>query len=212
MTLMDGDANPLLSDSPEIWDRLIESVGPASLLTVIHSRMTEALLRRTTAEDIWQEALLHVWRDRAGHEWRGLRNFRAWLLSIIDHRIRDAAVQEQAAKRGGGNPPIAFSALAPPGSQDARGSSFPLAIASTTPSRIAMYREQAAVMQVVLAELPDPVREVVRLRIFEQLPLDEIAGRLGLGVSAVRHRFRAGAEQYHQRLRVALAGRSRTDK
>jgi hypothetical protein len=58
-----------------------------------------------------------------------------------------------------------------------------------------------------LEALPMEVREVVRLRLFDELSLEEIAGQLALGLSAVRHRFRKGAELYRQRLRLAL-GRS----
>ena len=63
-------------------------------------------------------------------------------------------------------------------------------------------------MRGALANLPDDVRDVVRLRLFEQLPVDEIAQRLNLGPAAVRHRFRKGAELYQQRLVAELGTRS----
>nr|HPM25550.1 hypothetical protein [Phycisphaerae bacterium] len=68
--------NPLLTDSPGAWDRLLEAVGPAALLAVIELRMSTALKRQYPAEDVLQEALLHAWRDRTRHEWRGVRSFR----------------------------------------------------------------------------------------------------------------------------------------
>ena len=67
---------------------------------------------------------------------------------------------------------------------------------STTPSRMADARERAEAMERSLEELPDDVREIVRLRLFEDLPIEDIAGTLGLGESAVRHRFRKGTELY----------------
>ncbi|MEW6746760.1 MAG: hypothetical protein AB1486_28800 [Planctomycetota bacterium] len=45
--------NPLASRGPADFDRLIEAVGPASMLVLIRSRMRENLLRITTPEDIW---------------------------------------------------------------------------------------------------------------------------------------------------------------
>ena len=63
-------------------------------------------------------------------------------------------------------------------------------------------------MRDALAALPVDVCEVVRLRLFEQLQIDEIAERLQIGPSAVRHRFRRGAELYKAALTAALAGRS----
>ena len=170
--------------------------------------MSAALRRRHTPEDIWQEALLHAWRDRARCEWRGLKSFRSWLMSIIDNRIRDAAAHEGAAKRGGGSTPVPFSAIEQSGSQGDRESNFPGPVASTTPSRIAVFREQADAMREALRSLPAEMREVVRLRLFEQLAMTAIAERLEIGLSAARHRFRKGAQIYQRQLVSALASRS----
>jgi DNA-directed RNA polymerase specialized sigma24 family protein len=79
---------------------------------------------------------------------------------------------------------------------------------STTPSRIAMYREQAAAMAAALASLPEDLGEVVRLRLIDQRSMGEIAASLGIGVEAVRHRLRRGAAAYHRRLHQALVSRS----
>lgn len=203
-----GDGNPLLSPAPEVWDRLIEVINPASLLVVIEARLSGALKRRLAPEDIWQDALLHVWRDRHQCQWRGIRSFRAWVLTIIENRIREAAAREQAEKRGGGNHPLPFSAVADPSDTTA---GFAGPAGSTTPSRVAIYQEQAAVMKAALASLPEDVREIVRLRLLEQLTIDAIADRLGLGESAVRHRFRKGAELYQRRLLTEFATRSTED-
>ncbi len=205
-----ADENPLLSDSGAAWDHLIESVGPASLLVIIDRRMSAALKRRLAPEDIWQEALLHAWRDRRRCTWRGLRSFRSWLLTIIDHRIRDAAIYEGAAKRGGPNPAVPFSALERFGSRGSTASGFPGPVQSTTPSRIAIYKEQASAMQAALESLPPDVRDVVRLRLFEQLTMEQIADRLDVGISAARHRFTKGAQIYQRRLMSELASRSQT--
>ena len=193
-------SNPLASDSPAVWDRLMEAVGPASLLVVIESRMGPRLRRRMSPEDIWQETLLSAWRDRAKCEWRGLRSFRNWLLTIIDHRIRDAVEYENAAKRGGENAAWPSSSLSGESSDRSHARPYPGPVGSTTPSRVAMHREQAAAMRAALETLPEDLREVVRLRLFEQLTVDEVAQRLQLGGSAVRHRFRKGAEIYQRLL------------
>lgn len=192
--------NPLHSASPEAWQRLIEAVEPASLLVVIEQRMSATLQRALTAEDIFQEALLHAWRDRRGFEWRGVRSFRAWLLTIIDHRIHDAVDREAAAMRAGG---VSAVPLPAEGATTRGDPGFPSG--STTPSRLAIYREQADLMARALAGLPDDQREVVRLRLFEQASLEEISTRLGIGTSAARHRFRKGSELYAKRLERTLA-------
>ena len=170
--------------------------------------MSPKLARQSTAEDILQEAMLRAWRSRADLEWRGLRSFRSWLLTIIDHCIRDAAQYFGAKKRGGGRPAVPFSTLSADSGQTSHGSVFAGPVATTTPSRIAIHAEQAAAMEAALAELPEDVREVVRLRLFEQRTMQEIAEGFGIGLSAARHRFLKGAEIYYARLRAQLASRS----
>lgn len=189
-------------DSPEDWDRLIRQIDPAALLLIVESRMGEALRRRCAPEDILQESLLSAWRDRDRCEWRGRKSFRAWLLTIIDHRLRDAVAREGALKRGGGGSPLSLSDVA---SSPSGASAAP--IASTTPSRIALYREKAEAMRAALETLPDDVRDIVRLRLFEQLSLDDIGKGAGLDASTVLRRFRKGAELYYKRLRDVMTSR-----
>lgn len=187
---------------PLSLEGLIEAADPASLLIVIERRMSVALRGSCSAEDILQECFLHAWRARDKFQWRGARSFRAWLLSIVDHRLHDAADRLRAHKRGGGRSTRPFSVLCSDESSSSLDSVLPAP--STTPSRLASYREQAEAMQAALKGMPDELAEIVRLRLFEQVELVEIARRLGLGVSAVRHRFRRGSELYAARLRKAL--------
>jgi RNA polymerase sigma-70 factor (ECF subfamily) len=199
--------NPLLSDSATDWARLIESVDPASLLLVIDRRMNGSLKSVVTAEDILQESLLHARRDRKRFEWQGIKSFRAWMLSIADHRIKDAADRAAADKRGGGRIDVPLGTFGDENGSTMSGGPH-LPAGSTTPSRLAAYREQAEVMRTALEGLPEEFRDVVRLRLFEHCALEEIAARLGLGVSAVRHRFRKGSEIYLSRLRTALGSKN----
>lgn len=190
------------------WADLIEYVGPASLLVLIEMRMSAALQRRLQPEDVLQESLLQAWRDREQCRWQGIKSFRSWLLTIIDHRIRDAADHEQAFKRGGTNPPRSLAGPGAPSDGESAADFAP--VGSTTPSRVAMYKEQAAAIRETLESLPTELRDVVRMRLLEQRPTEEIAVILGLGVSAIRHRFRKGAELYRRRLAVVLSTRIRS--
>lgn len=197
-----GPSRPL---SAADFDRLVEASGPASLLLVISGWMSPALAARVAPEDILQEALMHAWRDRDQVALDGTpRGFRLWLLAIVKNRIHDAADRELALKRGGGavRVPLAGDGALP--------SSAPAwtAMLTTTPSRVAMLREQSAAMQAVLQSLPDDCREIVRLRLFEQQPIDSIAAAMGIGSSAVRHRFRRGVEIYQRRLVAQMGTRA----
>ena len=191
------DADVLNDDSPEAWERIVDSLGPASMLVCIRDRMSDPLLADLSPEDIWQETLLHVWRDRSKHDWRGMRSFRQWVLRIAENRILNAVDTIQTLKRGGDKARVELpseSGLVPPPMVD-----------SMTPSRIASAREQADAMRTALESLPEELIEVVRLRLFEETPVLEVAERLGIGESAVKHRFRKGAALYAQSLQRATS-------
>lgn len=200
-----GGAQSPPSD-PRSWDRWIEAVGPASVLVVIAERMGVELRAQATPEDIWQEALLRAWRIRERLEWRGLKSFRRWLLEIAEGCIWDAHDRAHAQKRGGGARTLALDAGSSDGGRSLEDAAL---LQSTTPSRIAVHRERSQVLRAALASLPDDVRDVVRLRLFEDLSSEAVAERLGLGVSAVKHRFRKGGALYRERLAQATSEGSR---
>jgi RNA polymerase sigma factor (sigma-70 family) len=181
-----------LAGDHDAWPRLIDAVGPAWLLVAIRARMSAAMQQRYEPEDVLQDTLLHAWRDRARCHWQGVRAFRAWLLEIADNRLRDLAQHDGRVKRGGRSEAalgqLPESAL-PPG--------------TTTPGRLAAWREQAESMHAALATLPSELRDVVRLRLFEELPMEAVAARLGIGLSAAKHRLRKGAELFRRRVRLA---------
>lgn len=190
------DSDPLRSDSPDTWERLVQAIGPASMLVCIENRMGANLRRRYSPEDIWQETLLHVWRDRSRCTWQGVRAFRRWVLTVAYNRLRDLAEHGAAEKRGGGRPDRSLAS---------RTGSVPPPVQSTTPSRIASDAEEARLMRAALESLPEELREVVRRRLFEEQPVAEVAAALGLGESAVKHRFRRGAELYRARLEALIS-------
>ncbi len=209
-----GDTpDPLATDDPVAWERLIVAVGIPSLLVFVRSRLGAKLAHRVTDEDVLQEALLHAWRDRRSCQWRGLRAFRRWLLQIIENRIRKLADEAATERRGGRKVTLAFSAIEPSrgaadGSVAGLASRIGLA-AGGTPSRSAVHHEEAAAIDEALASLPDELRDVVRLRLIEELEMEEVASRAGIGISAAYHRLRKGMELYRIRLRERLVDRSR---
>lgn len=201
-------SGPLRADDSRAWTALVEAAHPPSLLVVIASRMGAALRARCTAEDVWQEALLHAWRDRDRASWPDVAAFRRWLLAIIDHRLHDLADEVGRKKRGGGAPDLAIDGVARADGGSTADPVYAGPVASTTPSRVVSDRETADAMGRALEALDADVRDVVRLRLFEDLTMEEVARRTGLGLSGARHRFRRGAEAFRRRLAELMGGGS----
>ncbi|MCC6405960.1 MAG: sigma-70 family RNA polymerase sigma factor [Planctomycetes bacterium] len=194
------------------WEELIQSINPAAMHVVIASAMSKQLREHCSAEDIWQETLTHAWRDRAQHRWTGPAAFRAWLFEIARNRIREIARNATAEKRGGNLRTARFSELRAQAASGDGGSvsiSANLPLDSQTPSRIVSREEKVAITQDALAELPPELRDIVRMHVVDELTMEAIAQRLGIGLSAAWHRYRKGLELLMRRLRSSTDDPSR---
>jgi RNA polymerase sigma-70 factor (ECF subfamily) len=186
---------------PTEWGRLVESLDVASIFVVIGSWLGPRLRAELAVEDIWQETLWQSWRDRDQHAWSNLAAWRAWLLTIARNRIRDAARTAGRQKRGGDRSTAPLSSLDGPDSIAAL-----LPPGSTTPSRVAGVHERARAMAEALAALDEELQIVVRLRLFEEMPMRDVAAGLGLPLSTAKARLLRGVEAYRRRLRQLLGG------
>ncbi len=175
---------------PDRWAELIAGIRAETMVSVIASAMSRQLRTQCTPEDVWQETLVHAWRDREQHRWRGETVFRAWLLEIARHRILESVRNLGTAKRGGGERTSRFSEL---GSTSSSSTSGLLPADSQTPSRIVARGEKSEALLEALASLPPDLEAILRLHLFDGLTMEEIAGQLGIGLSAAWHRFRKGS-------------------
>jgi len=191
----EGEPSPLAD--PARWAQLIEEVRPDACLVVIASSMSKNLRSHCAPEDIWQETLTRAWYAREAYRWQGSVAFRAWLFEIARNCIRDTVRRIDAAKRGGGQPAQRISDLGSQSSSSASGMQPP---DSVTPSRILMHAERAAAMQRALATLPPELESVVRMHVLEELTMEVIAERLGIGVAAAWRRFRKGTALYSKQM------------
>ncbi len=199
-------ATPPVSEAPHLdsgsWTPLIESLGVAEILAALGSWIDTRTRLHCAAEDLWQDTLWLAWRDRAQHEWRGRRAFRAWLLGIARNRLANLRDRSRAAKRGGSMHRMALDVLRESGSSCGGWDIGPAE--SATPSRIASHAERAARIRAALRTLPPKLEPVVRLRLLEELPTREVARQLGIGVSTVKDRLLAGVKSYRRALRREL--------
>ena len=184
---------------PTEWGRLIETLDIASIYVAIGSWLGNKLRAQVSIDDLWQETLWLSWRDREQHVWRGLSAFRIWLLSIARNRVLDAARNLGRQKRGGERVTAPFSVIA---GQDSVSSLLPPG--STTPSRVAGPRERAQAMEQALESLEPDLRTIVQLRLFEEVPMRDIAQQLSLPLSTAKERLLRGVTHYRHRLRLVL--------
>lgn len=184
---------------PTEWGRIVQSLDVASVFVVIGSWLGPRLRAQVAVEDLWQETLWLSWRDREQHEWRGLTAFRVWLLSIARHRVIDQSRHQGRQKRGGEHEITPFSTLAGADSVSAL-----LPPGSTTPSRVAGWRERAQAMETALASLEPELRSIVQARLFEEVPMRDIATDLGIPLSTAKERLLRGVKRYRFKLRQLL--------
>jgi RNA polymerase sigma factor (sigma-70 family) len=185
---------------PARFDAVVEAAGPDSCIVVLEGWMGAAVRGWCQAEDVWQETLAVAWRDRGQHTWKGVRAWRGWVLGIARNRVTDIARRAAAEKRGGGVRHALFSDLEGGGSGERRLSDF-LPPGSSTPSRIASAKERSLRMQAALEGLSAEQRDVLRLYLFEERTMEDVAATLGISLSAAWGRFRRGSEAYAASLR-----------
>ena len=145
-----------------------------------------------------------AWRDQADHEWVDIRRFRAWVLQIARNRIRDAAEWIQAEKRGGNTTPSPLSNLLSRAG-DSVGDILPAG--STTPSRVAHQSERASAMQEALLGLPNNLRDVMWMYLFEEQPMPRVAKHLGVSLATAKRLFFEASQAYRKLLQDRLGTR-----
>ncbi|HEB52437.1 MAG TPA: RNA polymerase sigma factor [bacterium] len=181
--------------SPASWGKLIDSLDAATIFVVISSWLGADARAELSVEDLWQETLWMAWRDRDQHQWVNLTRYRAWLLGIARNRLHDLLRSARRSKRGGHVRTARFSDI---GGSDTVGGVLPPQ--STTPSRMMSHMERARTLERALNSLPPELRELVRLRMFEELSTREAAERLGIPLSTAKHRLVRGLQAYRDAL------------
>lgn len=162
------------------------------LVTAIAHRI---LNDRAEAEDVTQEVFLEIFRK--AHLYIPARgSFRVWLLQYVYHRTlrRKAVLRRRAAY--GGEPIEAVDEPAAANRQQG------------------LSREECRwVLDSLMADLPSQQRMTLELTCFEDLPLRDVAARLGVSVGCTRHYYYRGLARLQQCARVSdgsAAGRCRT--
>ncbi|KRB07335.1 MULTISPECIES: RNA polymerase sigma factor [Lysobacter] len=129
-------------------------------------------------QDIWQRVI------GARHGWKPDAQFSTWLFRIAHNRLNDHW-------RGLKHRPPA------PDDGDERAARVP---DPTTPERELSEFEQRRRLQRAIEELPEEQREVVLLRLEQELSLEEIGEITGAGRETVKSRLRYAMDKLRARL------------
>lgn len=138
------------------------------------------------SEELFQEVFLTVWVKR--HQYKFPMPFRAWLFTIATNRCRQDFRKPRREVNSGEE---GVTDLSP--SREAN------------PMDIAMQSETAKAVAKAVSQLPPKQREVVVLRVWNQLSYAEIAKALGAQEATVRSHMHHGLTSMRKLLDTALA-------
>lgn len=129
----------------------------------------------TAAEDAAQEAFIRAYQ--ALDRYDSNRSFATWILSIASNYSIDQLRKKKVIVLSMDNEKYGWMAPPDPG---------------PSPEKAALDKEKNALVQAILADLPETDRAAVILQFWHDYSYDEIAETLGLSSSAVKSRlFRA---------------------
>jgi RNA polymerase sigma-70 factor (ECF subfamily) len=131
--------------------------------------------RRSSAEDIVQDAFLSLWRSTGGYD-PGRGSVRAWVLSVVHNRAIDAFRRQSSRD-----------------SRDVPGEGITERLPAPDATDLEVERrDDARQVRAALDELPPDQRQVIELAYFGGYTHTEIAEMLELPPGTVKGRMRLG--------------------
>jgi RNA polymerase sigma-70 factor (ECF subfamily) len=163
----------------------------AYLLDIANAETSNKLSVRVAPSDLVQETLAEALRSFRQFQGTTEEELRAWLRGILRHNIADAHRHHfQTQKRGAGE------VVSIPLSGYSRGRVLDRLVSPiSSPSSMARRRERAERLRAAINDLPEDYREVIRLRHFDGLLLEEVGERIGRTPEAVRKLWVRGLEK-----------------
>ncbi|GAB3849256.1 sigma-70 family RNA polymerase sigma factor [Dactylosporangium cerinum] len=156
-----------LRADPDAMAALLAGLRPG-IVRYCRARLGRVGGAYTTADDIAQEVCLALLRAMPKYRDQG-RPFTAFVYGIAAHKVADA---QRAAVRDAGTAPVDTLADRPD--------------AAPGPEQRALSTDLARRLSGLLAQLPEPQREIVVLRVAVGLPADEVGAIVGMSAPAVR--------------------------
>ena len=177
----------------ELLDRYLGRV-----LRVVRMKRGPFLGQRLDDHDLAQEVLIRVWQSIEKYDPQQTASFLLWVTRIAENALRDQARRQLAAKRNPGS-------LVSLEEEHERGvpDSMTHPLVTSTPSRIIGRLEDTQILDTAVASLDENTQNLLVLRFYYDLPLEEVGNYFNLGPEAVRSRIRRSLT----RLKKALEDR-----
>src|SRR3954453_13814512 len=157
----------------------------AYLHVLARAQLGRHLRGKCDSSDVVQETLLEAHRDFAAFNGSAEPELLAWLRRILSHNLFNEA-RRFAAQQRDTSREISIDQVRAGVEHSSVALARGLAADTPTPSQLASQRESAVRLADALAKLPDDYRDVLMLRIFEELPAEEVAQRMNRTAGAVR--------------------------
>ena len=149
---------------------------------IVRLRMGGELRSRLESMDIVQEALISALRDLDDFKYSNEGDFLRWLSGIAENQIRGNLDRLHAAKRDMRREvPLEQRSTHTRG----QGGRAPQPISQTTPSLIFTRKEDLDRLEHAMDQLKPVYRQLIMLAKIEEVPLKDIAGRMGKSPKAV---------------------------
>jgi RNA polymerase sigma factor (sigma-70 family) len=186
--------------TPALGDLLVASRAP--LLRLVESEGRN-LLRHEQAEDLVQGIHLKALEGARNFEYRGDKEFRAWLSQVARRFLADRARHWKSLRREAG----AMLRVSAGGSGTfGSGGAVDPSATGTGPRSFAARREEVVLAMRALTALFPRDQELIAW-IADDLPLDEIARRLGIGYDAAKQARLRAIERFRKTAAAVQRGR-----
>jgi RNA polymerase sigma-70 factor (ECF subfamily) len=155
------------------------------LYVLAQAQLGKRLRAKCAPSDIVQQTLLEAHRDFAGFKGQHEGELLAWLRRILAHNLFNEARRYDALQRDAGRE-VSLDQVRAGVDHSSLHLQRCLASSGPSPSEVAQEHESAAHLADVLSRLPEDYQTVLLLRVFEGLPAEEVAQRMGRSAGAVR--------------------------
>jgi RNA polymerase sigma-70 factor (ECF subfamily) len=155
------------------------------LYVLAQAQLGRRLRTKCAPSDLVQQTLLEAHRDFVGFQGQHEGELLAWLRCILAHNLFNEARRYGALQRDAERE-VSIDRVRASVEDSSAALERCLAASGPSPSQNALRHEAAVRLADALARLPEDYHTVLLLRIFEELPAEEVAQRMGRSAGAVR--------------------------